>query len=422
MMGPDHLRSTMKTRLGQALCSVVMVALIVTADAFAQVTRIDLQVVELPALDGQSFGRVGQYERLRGVVYGDVDPSDPRHREIVDLDSAPRNEAGRVEYSTTVEIYRPIDMTRWNRAIYHTVPNRGGAGAAPPALLELGFALVRVGWQGDLAPTDRNIVPFLPVAKNPDGSSIVGPALKEFIFNDDDPVSRAHLTYQAASLDPGQAALTVRLSQTAPRLTPDELTWSYVSSREIQIERPAAFTGGAIYEFVYRAKDPIVMGLGFAAMRDVISFLRHHDTDGFCNANPLAFEGLPSIAISLGISQSGRFLRDFLYQGFNEDVSGRIVFDGIHPNIAGSRKTFTNYQFGQPGRWQKQHEDHIFPGDQFPFTYVTLTDPVSGRTNGLQEKCSASNTCPKIIHTDGETELWQARSSLVVTDPLGKHI
>ena len=216
----------MKTRFGQALCTVAVIALAVTADALAQVTRIDLQVVESPALDGQRFGRVGQYKQLRGVVYGEVDPSDPRHRDIVNLDRAPRNDAGRVEYSTTVEIYRPIDMTRWNRAVYHTVPNRGGPGAASPTLLELGFALVRVGWQGDLAPTDRNIVPFLPIAKNPDGSSIVGPALEEFIFNDDDPVSRAHLTYQAASLDPGQAALTVRLSQTTPRLTPDELTWS----------------------------------------------------------------------------------------------------------------------------------------------------------------------------------------------------
>ena len=138
MMGPDHLRSTMKTRPGQALCTVVMIALVVTADAFAQVTRLDLQVVELPALDGQSFGRVGQYERLRGVVYGDVDPSDPRHREIVNLDSAPRNDAGRVEYSTTVEIYRPIDMTRWNRAIYHTVPNRGGAGGGPAGAARAG--------------------------------------------------------------------------------------------------------------------------------------------------------------------------------------------------------------------------------------------------------------------------------------------
>ena len=417
----------MRTRFGQALCTTVVIALLITADAFAQITQIDLQVVESPALDGQSFGQVGQYERLRGVANGEVDPSDPRHREIVNLENAPHNGAGRVEYSTTVEIYRPIDMTRWNRAIYYTVPNRGGALTVPnmePALLELGFALVRVGWQGDLAPTDRNIVAFLPVAKKPDASSsvIVGPALEEFIFDDADPVSRASLTYQAASLDPGQATLTVRRRQTAPRLTPDDLTWSYVNSREIQIQRPAGFDGGAIYEFVYRAKDPIVMGLGFAAIRDAISFFRYDSTDGFGNANPLAFEGLPSIAISLGVSQSGRFLRDFLYQGFNEDVSGRIVFDGIHPNIAGSRKTFTNYQFSQPGRWQKQHEDHLFPGDQFPFTYVTLTDPVSGHTDGLQEKCTASNTCPKIIHTDGEAELWQARSSLVVTDPLGEHL
>ena len=415
----------MKTRFGQALCTAVVIALLITADAFAQITRIDLEVVESPALDGQSFGQAGQYERLRGVAHGEVDPSDPRNREIVNLENAPRNGSGRVEYSTTVEIYRPIDMTRWNRAIYYTVPNRGGAltvTSMKPALLELGFALVRVGWQGDLAATDRNIAPFLPVAKNPDGSSIVGPALEEFIFDDADPVSRADLTYQAASLDPGQATLTVRRRQTAPRLTPDDLTWSYVNSREIQINRPAGFDGGAIYELVYRAKDPIVMGLGFAAMRDAISFFRYDSTDGFGNANPLAFDGLPSIAIALGVSQSGRFLRDFLYQGFNEDVSGRIVFDGMHPNIAGSRKTFTNYQFGQPGRWQKQHEDHLFPGDQFPFTYVTLTDPVSGRTDGLQEKCSASNTCPKIIHTDGEAEIWQARASLVVTDPLGAHL
>ena len=164
------------------------------------------------------------------------------------------------------------------------------------------------------------------------------------------------------------------------------------------------------------------MGLGFAAMRDVISFLRYAAADASGTANPLAFEGLPGVAISFGSSQSGRALRDFLHQGFNEDVAGRIVFDGMHPSIAGSRKTFTNYQFGQPGRWQKQHEDHVFPGDQFPFTYATLTDPITGRLDGLLERCAASDTCPKIIHDDGEAEIWQARSSLVVTDPHGKQI
>ena len=412
------MRSTVTTTLSTA----ALVVILIPAASLAQVTRIDLQVVESPALDGERFGQVGHYERLRGTVYGAVDPADPRHREIVNLDQAPRNARGRVEYSTTVEIYRPVDMSRWNRTLYHTVPNRGGTGAGPPALLERGFALVRVGWQGDLAPTDTNIVPSLPVARNADGSSIVGPALEEFIFDDAAPVSNARLTYKSASLDPEKATLTVRRNQAAPRLTPDALQWSYVDDSQIRIERPAGFDGGSIYEFIYEAKDPIVMGLGFAAMRDVISFLRYDAADAAGSQNPLAFGGLAAQALSIGISQSGRALRDFLYQGFNEDVSGRIVFDGIHPDIAGSRKTFTNYQFSQPGRWQKQHEDHVFPGDQFPFTYATLTDPISGRTDGLLERCSASNTCPKVIHSDGEAELWQARSSLIVTSPLGKQI
>ena len=410
------------TRLSPAVVAAAALTLLLAENATAQVTQIALEVVESPALDGRRFGAIGQYERLRGVVSGEVDPADPRHRDIVNLDRAPRNGSGRVEYRATVEIYRPIDMTRWNRAIHHTVSNRGGAGAADVALLERGFAFVRVGWQGDLTPTARNIAAFLPVASNPDGSSIVGPALEEFIFNDAEQRSRRSLTYATASLEPGEATLTVRAHQRAPRETPADLRWRFVSPTEIDIRRPAGFDGGAIYELIYEAQDPIVMGLGFAAIRDAISFLRYDETDRAGNPNPLAFDGLPRTAISLGISQSGRVLRDFLYQGFNEDVSGQIVFDGIHPNIAGSRKSFTNYQFAQPGRWQKQHEDHVYPGDQFPFTYTTLSDPISGRTDGLQKKCAASNTCPKIIHSDGEAELWQARSSLVVTDPRGRHI
>ncbi len=400
-----------------------VVALFPGANGLAQITEFDLEVVESPALGGQRFGEVGQYERLRGIVAGEVDPADPRHHHIVNLDRAPRNAAGRVAYRATVEIHRPVDMSRWNRAIHHTVSNRGGAGAGEPALLERGFAFVRVGWQGDLTPTDTNIVAYLPVGTNPDGAPIVGPALEEFIFNDAEPRSRGRLTYPADSVDPQGGILSVRATQTGKREAPADLEWRLVSDREIEITRPAGFDGGAIYEFIYEAKDPIVLGLGFAAMRDAISFLRYEAADASGNPNPLAAAaGLATTALSLGISQSGRMLRDFLYQGFNEDVAGRIVFDGIHPNIAGSRKTFTNYQFGQPGRWQKQHEDHVYPGDQFPFTYATLTDPISGRTDGLQERCRASNTCPKIVHSDGEAELWQARASLVVTDPKGGHI
>ena len=403
--------------------AIAFVALLPAGSAQAQITDFALEVVESPALGGRHFGAAGQYEWLRGVVEGAIDPADPRHRHIVNLDRAPRNDAGRVEYRATVEVYRPLDMSRWNRAIFHTVANRGRGGAAETALLERGFAFVRVGWQGDLTPTASNIVAYLPVATNDDRSPIVGPALEEFIFNDGERRSRARLTYPAASLEARGGMLSVRATQDARRERPDGLRWRYAGEREIEIDRPAGFDGGAIYEFIYQARDPIVLGIGFAAMRDAISFLRYETADAAGNANPLATgDGPARTAMSLGISQSGRMLRDFLYQGFNEDTAGRIVFDGMHPNIAGSRKTFTNYQFGQPGRWQKQHEDHVYPGDQFPFTYATLTDPLTGRTDGLLERCRASGTCPKILHSDGEAELWQARASLVVTDPAGEHV
>ncbi len=405
-----------------ALVVATFIASIITIDASAQITRVDLEVVESPAFEGERFGSVGQYERLRGVAYAEVDPGDMRHRGIVDLDKAPLNAKGLVEYSTTVEIYRPIDLRRWNKTIYHIVPNRGGAGAGDRVFREMGFAIVRVGWQGDLTATDTNVVPSLPVAKYDNGSMVIGPSLEEFIFNDDESVSEANLSYAAAAPMPAMGSLTVRARQGAPRVQVEEGGWSYVNESRIRINRPAEFDGGAIYELVYLAKDPIVLGLGFAAIRDVISFLRYEIADSEGNGNPLASVGLADAAISLGVSQSGRFLRDMLYQGFNEDVEGRIVFDGMHPNIAGSRKTFTNYQFGQPGRWQKQHEDHVYPGDQSPFTYGTVYDPIRDRADGLLVRCSASNTCPKIIHSDGEAEIWQARSSLIVTDGLGEHV
>jgi hypothetical protein len=165
------------------------------------------------------------------------------------------------------------------------------------------------------------------------------------------------------------------------------------------------------------------MGLGFAATRDVISFLRYEAADEFGTPNPLAPAGsLPEFALSLGVAQGGRYLRDMVYQGFNQDTAGRIVFDGIQSDLAGSGKTFTNYAFSQPGRWQRQHEDHTFPGDGFPFSYGTLLDPISGRMDGILARCATSESCPRILHTDGELELWQTRASLVVTDPLGGDI
>ena len=183
------------------------------------------------------------------------------------------------------------------------------------------------------------------------------------------------------------------------------------------------------------------MGIGFAAVRDLMAFLRNDDKDAQGNANPLAdlkqapcaFKNAAGtcatnpttnfdVAIMEGISQSGRFTRDFLWQGFNDDARGHKVFDAMYPIIAGSRKTYTNFRFAQPGRWSKQHEDHWQPGDQFPFAYNVIKDPVSGNTDGLFNKCQQSNTCPKVFHADGEYEFWGARASLVSTDGAGKDL
>jgi hypothetical protein len=194
---------------------------------------------------------------------------------------------------------------------------------------------------------------------------------------------------------------------------------------------------GTIYSFVYTAKDPKVSGIGFAAVRDLIAFLKYDDKDGSGGANPLADmksaacaagSNCPSspatnfdVAIGEGISQSGRFLRDFLYQGFN-DSGNRQVFDGLIPIISAGRRTWVNERFNQGGRWSKQHEDHWMPGDQFPFAYNVITDPVNGATDGLLKRCLDTNTCPKIMQIDGGFEWWGGRASLVVTDGAGRDL
>src|SRR5262249_41267761 len=188
-----------------------------------------------------------------------------------------------------------------------------------------------------------------------------------------------------------------------------------------EITRPTApgFDYGAIFEFIYRARDPIAMGIGFAAIRDFVSFLRHE-----AKGNSLAPEGRPRArhALGFGISQSGRVLRDLVHLGFNQDLAGHRVFDGILPVVAGSRRTCINWQFAQAGRYSRQHEDHSYGDDQFPFSYPTLSDPISDRSGGILQRARDAGVGPKVLHLDTESDLWQARSSLVVMDANGADI
>ena len=396
--------------------------------AAARVTAFEV-TARAPAYDGKSFGTIGAYERIDATARFAIDPKSERGRKIVDLDKAPTNAEGDVEFSTEVTILTPADPASQSGTLFYEVPNRGrnlsfqllnlsaGAGntfsvddPGDGLLMSRGYTMAWAGWQTDLG--DELIDMTLPVLQG-----VTGPSREEYVFDKDEAVSTATLTYPAADLDPAKATLTVRQNATDERQTPADLSFRYVDDRTIEITRPAGMDAGAIYEFIYPARDSLPTGLAFIATADVVSFLRGgsgHDVE-----SPVS--GIDR-TIGMGISQSGRFMRDLVYQGFNVDEAGATVFDGVMPHIAGSRKTFTNYRFGQPGRYSRQHEDHDVQGDQFPFTYAETNDPISGRTESILTACEASESCPKVIQTDTSTEFWQARASLVATTPTGEDL
>lgn len=405
----------------------------------AKVLEFKVTKVESPAFEGRTFGAVGAYQKITARVRLAVDPALRQNSGVVDIALAPRNAQGLVEFESDVLLLRPVDLTKGNGRLFYDVNNRGNTraldkfndkGDAPNDpktaahagngfLMNQGYVIMWSGWQSDVAPGDDRIL-----LRTPKVAGVTGTSLEEFIFDNVTSPAIGRLSYPAADLNPALAKLTVRNLERDARATPADLKWTYKDADAIEIARPAGYGKGAIYEFTYPAKDPAVMGLGFAATRDIVAFLRRDAADPAGNANPLAAGGRPAMqyAIAFGSSQSGRYLRNLLYEGFNEDEIGRMVFDGLMPHIGGSRKTFTNYRWAQPGRYSRQHEDHNFPGDEFPFTYAVTTDKLTGKTDGLLAKCLATNTCPKVIQTDTGTEIWQARGSLVTTDTEGKPI
>lgn len=389
-----------------------------------------------PAFGGAAFGTAGPYELLTGTAYGDLDPRAPGNSTIVNLNRAPVNANGHVEYSVGIAILKPVDIAKGNDRLVYDVVNRGrkvapvqlnegGAALGPNDagtgfLMNHGYTVVWSGWQGDIAGGPDILKANLPVATQ-DGKPLTGMSREEFTDVPAGPSFTSALTYPASSLDASAAKLTVREHEREPRQPLPASSWHYVDASHVQITAAPGFDRGAIYEFIYLATNELVAGVGLAAMRDFVSFLRYADQDSTGQPNPTRARGEKFKAtLGFGISQSGRALRDFLYLGFNADASGRIVFDGMLPVVAGVRRTFTNFEFAQPGRFPLQHEAHEYPGDQFPFTYATAKDALSGKTDGVLARCAKTRTCPRIFHTDTDTEVWQSRISLLVTDASGR--
>jgi Alpha/beta hydrolase domain len=403
--------------------------------AAAKVLKFEIIKLESPAFEGRNFGAVGTYDRIIARATIGVTPDDPHNSIIADVDRAPRNGQGLVTGTAEVEILRPTNAVNGNRRLFYEVLNRGNklgfllfndvpayindlakaddAGAG--FMLNHGYTLVWSGWQGDVPPGDGRMGFSPPVVPE-----MTGLAREDFIFDHTNNPASATLSYPAADMDPGKVKISVREKENDPRAMPPGLEVKFESPTKVSIKRPEGFDAGAIYELIYTAKDPKVMGLGFAATRDIVSFLRYEKADAAGTENPLA--GRTDKAIGFGLSQSGRFLQDYLYLGFNADEAGRVVFEGLMPHISGGKKTFTNYRFSQPGRSPYEHADMLYPGADFPFTYPVITDALTGKTDGFLARCLAANECPKIIKTDSEIEFYQQRASLVVTDTNGDPI
>lgn len=410
------------------------------AIASARITRIEITQIESPTFGGAVFGAAGMYEKLVGRAFGEVDPRDLRHRDITDLELAPRNARGMVEYDTGILILRPIDPAAGNRRLFHELTNRGvilalrafnespNATTTNPApadagngfLMRQGFTILFTGWDATAVGTFSS---NYPVATRRNGDPIVGPAVEELIF-DNPPAAQpttATLSYPAAVLDPAQATLTVRARYGDAQTAIPATGWRFNDARTIQLlPEGTRFAPGALYELAYQARDPKVTGLALAAVRDIPAFLHRAARDDTGAPNPLA--GRIDVLIAHGISQPARLLHDFVRLGFNRDERGREVFDGILNYIAGASSGFFNQRFAQPFRTHRQHIGRWTPERVFPFANQLVFDPITGQLGGRLVRCTLTGSCPRIFEVNSSNEYWVKGGSLLHTDTLGRDL
>jgi hypothetical protein len=380
--------------------------------ANAAVTRVD--IIERGALSAYPG-----YERIAGKIHFAVDPKLPANRIIADIDLPPRNARGQVEFAADLFMLRPTDPARRNGTALLEISNRGGRsmlamfdlGGRPdphtpqdlgdPLLFEQGYTLVWVGWEWDVPKQPgmlRLDAPTIP--------GITGLVRSEIVL--DRRTNRASLGDRAqtpyAVADPESATLTVRDQPLGPESNIPRGRWNFTTDMR-GIEFETGFAPGRIYELIYKAKDPVVVGLGPAAIRDYVSYLKQ--------------SGEVKRAIGFGISQGGRFLRTFLYYGFNADERGARVFDGVWAHVAGAGRGSFNHRFAQPSRDGHPRLNLFYPTDIFPFTDEPETD--GGLTDSILARESKTHTVPKIFYTNGSYEYWSRAASLIHTSPDGQH-
>ncbi len=408
---------------------------------------------------GLAFGDTGAYEMLKGRAHIGVDPKAPDLACVCDLDKAAMGADGLVHFATDISILRPVDPARGNKRIFFDWGNRGNirclqffndapgsnyprtaAHAGNGFLMRRGYTVVWAGWQADLLPGDHRFLLDVPVATD-NGRPITGLVRGEYIATGPGqtcfPLSSRASTrsHPTVSRDTSRARLTRRRYATDERTPIPADAWQFarvdggtgldnqggetaIVASDSHIYMASGFKPGWIYELVYEARDPLVMGLGHVAVRDLVSFLKSGKADAAGAPNPMP--GGAEKAYGWGRSQTGRCIRDFVWRGFNGDPEGGRVFDGLLPHVSGGGLMWLCHRFanGIVSAGQ-QHEEHENPADHFPFSYARTTDHLTGITDAI---CKRPETDPLIIHTQTATEYWQRRGSLVHTDTAGNDV
>jgi hypothetical protein len=406
--------------------------------AFARVTRVDVTSRE-KVLDGKEFGATGAYERIVGRVYFSLPVINPHNRIIVDLANAVNLKLGEVEFSSDFVALRPADSQKGNGSMILEVPNRGHSriialvdggdwDAAKDAgdawLLRSGYTIVSLGWQWDAAGADA-LRFFAPVAKD-HGATIKGLLRGDVTLSKrTDEIPLGHLIlgnmggseYPVANPADARNVLTVRDSRASERTTIPRSEWQFAHAVDGKLEPSdrfihlsGGFKPGKIYEYVYVVADPVVAGGGLAAVRDFASYSKHAK-DAVAPADRVYGEG---------ISQNGRFLRDFIYEGFNADEQGRMALDGVLAHVAGAGRGSFNYRFAQPSRDAQPMSSVFFPTDIFPFTDLPERDAVTGSNGGLLDRATAEKVVPKIFFSNTSFEYWGRTAALIHTSADGK--
>jgi hypothetical protein len=394
-----------------------------------------------------TYGDVGEYERVTGTISGEVDPKDPKNAVIQDLALAPTNANGMVEYQADFVMLKPKNMAKASGVLRYDAPNRGNiltmlnptATPSDAVYLERGYVMLYSAWQGDVPKsTAARLTVTVPVAKNKDGSSITGPYRAELVPTAASPAmtlpggvfNGTMIPYEPASLDNTQPgySLTRRANETDARVAIPAADWKFATCdtgtnafpgtpSPTSVCLKGGFDPAYLYELVYVAKDPKVMGVGLAALRDTVSFFRSKTADSSGTPNPLT--GRITHTLGQGTSQSGNAMKTFLHLGFNQALDGGKVFDGMYAHVA-ARQTNINTRFAVPGGGGGLRTDHTAFGQTAPRGLdKDYLDDISGRQGGVMKRCAATNTCPKFFLGLSGTEFWQLQGSPVLTDANG---